>query len=174
MKRPFTQRLTRARIATRLAAAACPLAVALLALLALLARPVPAAPPAAAGPSCAVSVASGIAFGAYDPLAPAALDSTGRVVLDCPPGRIVSISLGTGQSGSFAARELRGPTGEALRYNLYRDAARTQVWGDGSSGVALSMDGAKGKTVQVYARVFAGQDVSAGAYADTIVLTVEF
>lgn len=164
MKRPLSQRLTRARNATSLAVAMC----------VLFASPAHAAPPATSGPSCTVSVAGGIVFGAYDPLSATALDSTGRILLDCPPGQIVAIALGTGQSGTFAARELRGPNGDTLRYNLYRDAARTLVWGDGSSSVALSMDGAKGKTVDVYARVFGGQDVSAGAYADTIVVTVEF
>jgi len=165
MKRPRSQRLTRARNATSVAMALC---------VALAARPAHAVPPAASGPSCTVSVAGGIAFGAYDPLSSTHLDSTGKIVLDCPPGRIVAIALGTGQSGTFAARELRGPTGDVLRYNLYRDASRTLVWGDGSSSVALATDGAKGRTVDVYARVFAGQDASSGAYADTIVVTIEF
>ena len=137
-------------------------------------RAVDAAQPPSAGPSCSVSAGS-VAFGAYDPLSPTHLDSTGTIGLTCAVRQVATISLGTGQSGTFAARELRGPGGAALRYHLYTDATRTQVWGDGTAGTATSpFETERGRHVPVYARVLAGQDVPAGAYSDTVVVTIQF
>jgi spore coat protein U-like protein len=164
MKRPLSQRLTRARNATSLAVTMCVL---------LSARPALAAPAADRGAPCSVSVGA-IAFGAYDSFSPLPLDSTGVIELDCPPGR-ATIALGTGQSGTFTPRALSGPGGERLSYNLYLDATRAVVWGDGTGGtVTAPFSTDRGRRLTVYARVFAGQDVSAGTYADTIVLTVDF
>ncbi|ABS24751.1 Spore coat U domain protein [Anaeromyxobacter sp. Fw109-5] len=136
-------------------------------------RAVDAAQPPSPGPSCSVSAGS-VAFGAYDPLSPTHLDSTGTIGLTCAVRQLVTISLGTGQSGTFA-RELRGPGGAALRYDLYTDATRTQVWGDGTAGTATwPFETERGRYVPVYARVLAGQDVPAGPYSDTIVVTIQF
>jgi spore coat protein U-like protein len=67
---------------------------------------------------------------------------------------------------------------EALTYNLYLDAARTIVWGDGSGGsqMYLSNNPPKSADVQltVYGKIDSFQDVSAGSYADTVTVTVNF
>lgn len=65
-----------------------------------------------------------------------------------------------------------------LRYNLYLDPARTRVWGDGTAGSVwrlASPHPAFAHTrfvVPVYAAVTAAQNVPAGAYGDTIVVTL--
>jgi spore coat protein U-like protein len=163
MKRPLPQRLT--------VAASAALAVAAIGAV-LCARDARAIPPA-----CSVSVESAIAFGAYDPLSTAPLDSTGTILLEqCAPGQ-VTISIGTGQSGSYAPRAMRGAGGDVLAYNLFLDAARTRVWGDGTTAGTSRWPSAssdKGKRLTVYARVFAGQDVPAGAYADTLTVTIDY
>jgi spore coat protein U-like protein len=68
--------------------------------------------------------------------------------------------------------------GELLGYNLFRDAARTTIWGDGTSGTSVYFDASPPKdtnvNVTVYGRVSAGQDVSAGTFADTISATINF
>lgn len=161
MKRPLPQRLTAAAAAL---AAAASWAV-------LDARDTRAAPA-----PCSVTVGSAIGFGAYDPFSPAPLDSTGTVVLEaCAPGQ-VTISIGTGQSGSYALRAMRGPGTEVLEYNLFLDASRTRVWGDGTAGTSRwpSPSSDRGRQLTVYARVFPGQDVPAGAYADTITVTIDY
>jgi spore coat protein U-like protein len=131
-----------------------------------------AAPPAASGPPCSVSV-GGIAFGTYDPFSPVPLDSTGVITLECPPG-LVTVALGTGQSGTFTARAMSGPGGDRLLYNLYLDATRSTVFGDGTGGTSTApFSTERGRHLPIYARVFAGQDAPAGAYADTVVLTIQ-
>lgn len=149
--------------------------VALLALAALLrAASARAVPPE----TCSVSSATGLVFGAYDPFAAAPLDSTSQLVFQCTPAPRLRISLDAGGSGSFGARELRSG-GEVLRYNLYLDAARTVVWGDGTGGSSVGPDvvvrGAGGMTTAyVFGRIAAGQDPAPGAYTDTIRVTFDF
>lgn len=124
------------------------------------------------GPICAFGVANALAFGAYDPLAPAPADSSATMSYRCPAGQPLRISLDAGLSGSFSARALTMGT-ERLLYNLYLDAGRTMVWGDGTGGSrvgpGVTTHGAGGTvTAYVFGRIPAGQDVAAGVYADTI------
>jgi spore coat protein U-like protein len=83
--------------------------------------------------------------------------------------------LSTGSSGSYAARTLRSGAFE-LPYNLYLDAARTQVWGDGSAGTFTDSPnpGNVTRTIPVYGRIPPLQDAAAGTYSDTIVVTFVF
>ena len=70
---------------------------------------------------------------------------------------------------------MSGP-GDQLAYNLYLDAARTVVWGDGSGGTSVYANARPPNnqwvTVTVYARVGSGQDVTVGSYTDSIVATI--
>lgn len=134
-----------------------------------------AADPAAA--ACTVS-ATPVAFGTYDVFAATPLDSTGSVTYRCEPrDRNITITLDAGGGGSFSARRMSG-AGDTLRYNLYLDAARTTVFGDGTGGTALYSDrnppGNRDVTVTVYGRIPAGQDVSAGIYTDVVTVTINF
>lgn len=165
MKRPLPQRLTGALSAALLATATWA---------ALAPRAAGAAKPPDPGGACTVSAGS-VAFGVYDSFSSAHLDSTGTIALTCAVRRVVTISLGPGQSGAFAPRAMSGPGGATLQYNLYSDASRAVVWGDGSAGTATGpFDTDRGRQVPIFARVFAGQDVPAGEYSDTIVVTIEF
>lgn len=134
------------------------------------------APERAGAQSCSFTSATAIAFGAYDPFSAAPADSTGTLSWRCPPGQgTPRILLGTGSSGTFAWRELRQGV-EALRYNLFLDAARTQVWGDGSGGTFVGPDRVRGggggvRQTTVYARIPAGQDPRVGTYTDVVVVT---
>jgi spore coat protein U-like protein len=114
----------------------------------------------------------------YDVFSPTALASTGTVSLHC--GWLdfnVRIYLSTGMSGTYVSRTLDGPGTDVLNYNLYRDAAYTQIWGDGTGGTSYySNTWPTGNVINliVYGRITAGQDVRAGLYSDTVVVTVTF
>lgn len=134
-------------------------------------------PLARAAPVCTFAVGSALAFGPYDPFATAPRDATAVLVYRCPPGRLVRITLDAGLTGSFAARELRQGA-EVLLYNVYLDAARTVVWGDGtggsSAGPGVEVRGALGTTqAYVFGRIPAAQDAAAGPYSDTIRVSFE-
>jgi len=125
--------------------------------------------------TCTIRSATGVAFGAYDPIGPNATaprDATGRIRYRCRGVR-PQVSLSAGGGGSFQPRLLRQGA-RTLRYNLFRDAARAQIWGDGRPGTYTVLGQSGNRTIPVYGRLFPGQIAAAGAYADTIVATFNF
>jgi spore coat protein U-like protein len=63
-----------------------------------------------------------------------------------------------------------------LTYELYKDAARADVWGD---AIDTSLDigpapNRNPRTFTAYGRVAVGQDATVGNYTDTVVATVNF
>lgn len=150
---------------------------------------------AAVAADCSVS-AVGVAFGTYDPLAVTHVDATGSVSVRCVwtgsggSGRqrvspVISLNAGL-PPGTLQQRRLRTVAGDLLNYNLFRNAARTQIWGDGSSGtytaptvpatLVLPPSGhSRTGSRTVYGRMPAGQTHAApGSYSDTITVTVTF
>ncbi len=126
--------------------------------------------------SCTISTTS-VSFGSYNVFATSPTDSTGSVSYNCflSLGNI-TIFLNKGSASSFNPRRmLRGS--EALNYNLYRDAARTTIWGDGTGGTQVftaTIVVSGSATVTIYGRIPAGQDVSVGSYTDSITATINF
>ena len=126
---------------------------------------------------CSLTTTS-ISFGNYDVFSTAALDTNGSIVFRCGSGdHNISVSFNQGGASSFNPRwMLKGS--EVLNYNLYLDAARTVVWGDGTAGtqtyIIRNPPNNQDVTVPVYGRVPSGQSVSKGAYSDTITVTINF
>ncbi|HYH23279.1 MAG TPA: spore coat U domain-containing protein [Azospirillum sp.] len=125
-------------------------------------------------------------FGNYNPLSAAPLDDVATVRVRCslagtgvlPALVSYDIGLSAGSSGSTNPREMR-LDGERLLYNLYSDAARTQVWGEAGSSSQLTVSygtALLGTWVQsdVYGRIFARQYPAPGRYTDSIVVTVSY
>ena|SRR5437764_8686116 len=130
-----------------------------------------AATGAGAAPSCKNITVTTLAFGNYDVYAAAPLDSAGTISYSCPPPTVPAVDISAGGSGSFSPRRMQQTAGtDTLAYNVYSDAARTIVWGATPIAVAAG----NGMTVQFYGRIFALQDVSVGAYTDTLVVTFNF
>lgn len=126
--------------------------------------------PAAA---CTVSVGS-LAFGSIDPLAGAATDSAATIEITCPASAGYTISLGSG-AGTYASRRLESGS-NYLAYNLYTDASRTLVWGDGTGG-SLTVNGmadSNGTVHTVYGRIPSQPTAVPGEYVDAIVVTIEY
>jgi spore coat protein U-like protein len=64
---------------------------------------------------------------------------------------------------------------DLLNYNLFTDAARSAVWGDGTQGTStLSSKVQRNKpwVATVYGRIPAGQNVPVGLYSDTLTVTI--
>jgi spore coat protein U-like protein len=124
--------------------------------------------------ACTVS-STGVSFGTYDVFSGSSLDSTGTISFSCDKKQDVEIWLSTGGSGTFSPRRMSGP--DSLDYNLYLDAARTNIWGDDTFGSVYTQNNVPKNTsinVTVYGRIPAGQDVSAGSYTDTVTLTINW
>lgn len=135
---------------------------------------VAAANVSAQGLGCTISATS-VSFGSYNVFTGTPLDATGTVTYQCLLGLQIVITLGRGSSPVFIPRTMRKGT-ESLNYNLYRDSTRMTVWGDGTGGTSTLTAAALllPVTVSVFGRVPARQDVSAGAYSDTVIVTVIF
>lgn len=145
-----------------------------------------AAMPAVAAVSCTVA-ASSPAFGVYNPLATAAAQTTGSVTVTCSllSGLATtvtpSVDLSTGSSGSFASRKMVSGT-QALNYNIYWGTTYTQVWGDGTGGsypgtttLSLSLlQPTQSASGTMYLQAPALQNVGAGTYVDTVIVTISY
>lgn len=128
--------------------------------------------------SCSVTNVVGVAFGTYDVFSGYSLDSAGSIAFSCSnvgANDVVTIQLSRGGSSTYFPRRLTSGS-DAMTYNLFLDAARTVVWGDGSGGTAVygpvkPPEGGN-TVVDVFGRVPAGQNVRQGAYFDSLVVTV--
>ncbi len=63
-----------------------------------------------------------------------------------------------------------------MSYNLYRNAARSEIWGDGTNGSFIQSGSGAGANVPwpIYGRLPGSQNVSVGTYTDNITVTVEW
>lgn len=154
-------------------------ALAAVATIALAAMPAQAAGVA----SCAASTAD-VAFGTYNPQAAGAATAVGNVSVSCAMISGISlfvsytIQLSKG-SGSYTTRTMTSGA-NTLAYNLYTASNYATIWGDGSAGTSTVSDAyllAVGTVVRnfaVYGRAPALQNVAAGNYGDTIIVTVTY
>lgn len=144
-------------------------------------------PPAWASTSCAVS-STPLIFGLYDGINGATLAINATVTVSCSksglPLTAVAYTLAIGPSsvsGSMS-RQLAGPSGARLNYNVYADPARSAVWGDGTGGTVRVSGSVTPAVVAVpavqahgvYGSLPAGQVTRAGAYGDSLLVTVEY
>ena len=132
-----------------------------------------------AGAACTVS-ATGINFGAYDVFVATPLDSTGTVTVTCdqaPPADIVVAIGPSGTSGAFIPRQMRSASSpDRLNYNLFTNAGRSTVWGDGAAGTSTvflkNVKKNRPAVTTIYGRIPAGQNVSVGSYSDSLTVTI--
>jgi spore coat protein U-like protein len=131
-----------------------------------------------AAPSCTPS-STGVAFGIFRG---ALLTTVGSVRLTCTGTGTgngnYTLMLSTGSSAAYATRTMRNGA-SSLSYNLFRDSARTQIWGNGIGGSVtvtgqVQMKGAPSVTVDVpiYGRIPAQTRPAAGTYSDAIIATL--
>ena len=138
---------------------------------------------AAAGQTCSFFPAPGAAnFGNYSVFAGGGpLTTTPTFNVRCTANNMtvyVLMSRGT-NSASFNPRTmLHAASGNRLNYNIYLDAANTQIWGDNSGGTSYktinlpTANTALATPVPIYASAPRGADVVAGTYNDSITVTM--
>jgi spore coat protein U-like protein len=127
--------------------------------------------------SCNVS-ATTLNFGTYDPTSATAINGTSTLSVFCTAGTPYTAALNVGSGGgSFVTRTIANG-GNLLNYNLFRDAARSQVWGDGS-GSTFTVSGTgsgllTANNLTVYGEIPIAQDGPPGTYTSTITVTVAY
>jgi spore coat protein U-like protein len=139
-----------------------------------------------------VPTSNTISFGGYNPLnASPPLDGTGSFVIACTDAggnrnKTTTINYTVKLSGQ-ALRQLAPPSGsDRLNYNLFTDATRSSIWGDGTGGTSsivgsIAVPGrstASTAPIAYYGRIVAAQDVSASSptapttYSQSLTMTV--
>lgn len=127
---------------------------------------------------CAVSTAN-LGFGTYNPIAGTVLDGATTITVTCTLGTPYNVQLdpGTHGGGSVSTRAMQRTSGgtETIDYSLFRDAGRTQNWGqtDNTDTVTATGTGVS-QDHTVYGRIPASENVPTGDYSDTVNVTVSY
>ena len=123
--------------------------------------------------ACSINVI-GVNFGSYDVFSNTALNSTGKIDVNCPSGVGYTIGLSAG-SGIFTQRVMKNGA-HSLNYNFFTAANRVLVWGDASNGSVTVSGSSAGETINhvVYGRIPPHQNVHSGSYSDTITVMITF
>lgn len=145
-----------------------------------------AAPVAPAATVCRIVGGASLAFGTYDYFSSIPNDSQTGVSITCDRDggaqfATVTMRIDQGAHGAgVSARRMMhtGGSGDLLMYGLYRDVARSQVWGvsDGvdtmSATLSIPNKGSASANFTIYGRIPVRQDLSAGNYADSVQITI--
>ena len=123
--------------------------------------------------ACDVEVAP-LSFGSINPLDRMDSDSATVLTVTCPSDTSFSAAASAG-NGTFAERRMTSGS-SALAYQLYVEASRSLVWGDGTAGTSVisGSAGPAGATSNVFGRVPAQPFAVPGAYGDTLVVTITY
>lgn len=130
-----------------------------------------------ANPVCIFNGVTGVNFGSYDVFRISPTTAVGSISYSCTDvqgNKTMRMSLSTG-SGTFANRTLG--SGSNFKYNLYPDAANSQVWGDGTGNTyqfSVNPNDTNVHTLTVYGAILPLQDVGVGNYTDAITVTMIF
>lgn len=140
--------------------------------------------PAEAAHSCTVA-ADDLIFGNYSALNSANVDTIGTITVDCSGSDNISVNavvdVSAGSSGTFNPRTMLSGA-STLDYNVYVNAGHSTIWGDGTGGsvtrnIRCNLRGPPTTctgTRTMYGRIPIGQNVSAGGYVDTLIVTITY
>jgi len=125
--------------------------------------------------------ATTLSFGNYNAATVAATTSNGTVTVRCVSASrtlpTFTIKLSQGSGASYAPRSMASGVNR-LNYNIYTSNTYTTVWGDGTGATVLQNYAAaallNSKSFTAFGQIPANQYVRAGAYTDTITVTVTY
>lgn len=135
--------------------------------------------------SCMITSTDTLAFGEYDPAQAnfsTDKDGVGAVNVRCTRNVSAAVALDEGDykaAGSSCAapqRQMSNGGSDRLRYDIYQNEPRTTTWGctPATSQSFISPASNTVSTLTTYGRIPAGQDVAAGDFTDTVLVTVTF
>jgi spore coat protein U-like protein len=131
--------------------------------------------------ACSVSDSSA-AFGNYDQFSAQPRDTSANIQISCSgSNETVSFDIMANAGGGTLADRRAGNGTSSMRYNLFADISRTQVWGDGTNGTMVIHDSLTitnepvTRTYTVYGRIPGRQKyVSPGSYSDQLTITLRY
>ena len=127
--------------------------------------------------SCTVS-ASPMSFGAPTAIGGADIDSTSTISLQCTNGAAYDVALDLGLNAVGTQRNMENAAGTvSIPYGIYTNVGRTAAWGStsGTDTVSGTADATGAVTLTAFGRIpSTAASVVAGAYTDTVTVTVTF
>jgi spore coat protein U-like protein len=128
--------------------------------------------------SACLVTANTLSFGTYSPTSATALTGATNIFVNCTNGSPFTAALNVGSGGgSFTGRTLLSGT-NTLTFNLFRDSAYSQVWGDGSGSTFTVAGTGSGlltsNTIPVYGSIPISQDKPVGTYTSLITVTISY
>jgi len=126
--------------------------------------------------SCSVT-ATDMSFGNFD--GSADLTATSTIDVTCTNDHAYQIALNAGSAaGSSIANRLLSNGTDTLAYNLYSDAALSQIWGDTGAddvdGAGAGLATPVSHTVHGELPAAGNENASTGLYSSTITVTVTY
>jgi spore coat protein U-like protein len=125
---------------------------------------------------CKVVTASDLDFGTRGVI-DANIDQTSTISVQCTNGTpyAVGLSAGSGSGATVGTRRMTGPASATVNYTIYRDAARTQVWGvTAGTDVVSGTGNGDAQSLTAYGRVPPQTTPAAGVYSDIVAITVTY
>jgi spore coat protein U-like protein len=119
--------------------------------------------------------ATNLAFGIVGLLA-GNVDATSTITVTCTPATAYAIALNEGDvSGSTIDARKMASGAASMMFQLYRDSARTQVWGKTSGVDTVGNTGNGGPMeITVYGRIPPQTGPTVGAYVAQITATITY
>ena len=116
-------------------------------------------------------------FGMFPP-GNVTVNAQSNINVTCTPGTPFSVAIDNGLNFGGGSRRMRrlggGGGGQWLRYEIYRNAARTQRWGTSAAQIVSGVAPANGGSVALIAYGRASGNPSAGPYDDFVTVTLTF
>lgn len=119
--------------------------------------------PRAGAQACTLAITGPLNFGTYTG---AQIRSTTPYAVTCAGAWDITMGTGTGAGATETQRYLTGPNGAELGYEIYRDSAYSQNWGD--TYPSDTFDGTGNYKGTIYAQLNSGQIGPPGTYTDTV------
>lgn len=125
---------------------------------------------------CKLTSATDLAFGPAGVLQ-SAVNTTSAIGVQCTNTTPYNVGLdaGAGSGATVTTRKMTSSGGGTVNYQIFRDASRTQNWGNTVNTDTLSGTGNGAvQSLTVYGTVPAQTTPAAGAYTDTVQITVTY
>ena len=118
-----------------------------------------------------------VTFGNYSVFQPTPLEVTSSVQIQCNPNSSGTLTLTRSSTSNSYTPRMMARGAELMPYNVFLDAAGTEIFGDGNNGTTVSVSvnaepQDKNFIIPMYFQAVPGSDIFAGTYTDTLTLTV--
>lgn len=130
--------------------------------------------------NCSFQTASSLNFLGYDSNginSTLPLDQTALLQINCTRGATTSIGIDRGTHAGQASIGTRALAkgNKYLGYDVYQDSGRTILWANAGAGLYNYVSPSSLPTnINIYGRIFSSQNVPAGIYTDTLVVTINY